>query len=140
MYAHTHTPYAHCINKFTTSSQMSVMEIGQHTHLPPRSQMVLKGERSKAVTTSLPQMFQMEFINCMNFNISSSDLHTHTKTVVNTLFLSRSSEAKLSFVIFCSLSKTNTHERCLSSSTDFLPVATHSVYKRRGAAEEKSLW
>lgn len=56
------------------------------------------------------------------------------------MLLSRSSEAKLSFVIFCSLSKTNTHERCLCSSPEFLPVATHSVYKRRGAGEEKSLW
>lgn len=36
--------------------------------------MLLKGERSKAETTSLPQMFQMEFISCMNFTISSSDL------------------------------------------------------------------
>lgn len=55
-----------------------LLNIHTHTCLPPRSQMVLKGERSKAVTTSLPQMFQMEFINCMNFTISSSDLHTHT--------------------------------------------------------------
>lgn len=66
-----------------------------HTHLPPRSQMTLKGERSKAVTTSLPQMFQMEFINCINFTISSSDLHTHTHRSESVVSLSGCSKTKV---------------------------------------------
>lgn len=60
--------------------------------------MTLKGERSKAVTTSLPQMFQMECINCINFTISSSDLHTHTRNIGNTFVVSM--HCRKSF-IFC---------------------------------------
>lgn len=66
-------------------------------NLPPRSQMTLKGERSKAVTTSLPQMFQMECINCINFTISSSDLHTHTRETLVILSSSQCIVGKVSF-------------------------------------------
>lgn len=112
-------------------------------NLPPRSQMTLKGERSKAVTTSLPQMFQMECINCINFTISSSDLHTHTRNIGNTFVVSM--HCRKSF-IFCKrspkggflLPHTHTHT---ASCTKSCPVGTPCcVRARQGEAEQKSLW
>ncbi len=79
-----------CLQAPDYSLMCSFTTVCMRSVLPPRSQMHLNGDRSNAVITSRPQMFQMEFIRCINFTISSSDLHTHTHTHTHTHQLSSS--------------------------------------------------
>lgn len=110
-------------------------------NLPPRSQMTLKGERSKAVTTSLPQMFQMECINCINFTISSSDLHTHTRETLVILSSSQCIVGKASFSASDHLKEASCCHTHTASCTKSCPVGTPCcVRARQGEAEQKSLW
>ena len=127
-------------------SERSIIMQKKPQSLPPRSQMALKGERSKAVTTSLPQMFQIEFINCMNFTISSSDLHRQAHTSVTASFSYVSLHPGTIFsIVFRILSHKGRHPHTQKHS---YPGESSSLWQHRsacvravqGLTEEKSLW